>query len=193
MMDYIWYVGYGSNLSEQRFFCYIRGGTPSFGKTRNDGCKSDQRLPAENRSIVIHYPLYFALPDNLTETRNWGRGGVAFIRHEEEKESKTLCRMWKIKREQYREVRIQEGSSWYGKEIELGEEGGLPIYTITNKEILKNILLPSREYIRTIAVGLKETYNLNEEEIVDYLFTKEGISSNLEKEALLKMIRLERQ
>lgn len=192
-MDFIWYVGYGSNLSEQRFLCYIRGGTPLFGKRENNGCKGDQTLPAENRSIVIHYPLYFALPNNLTETSNWGRGGVAFIGHKEDKGLKTFCRMWKITREQYKEVRKQEGCSWYGKEIQLGENSGLPIYTITNKAILNNILRPSDEYIKTIALGLKETYNLTEEEIADYLITKAGIRESLRKDTLLKIIGLERQ
>jgi hypothetical protein len=186
-MDYIWYVGYGSNLNEQRFICYIKGGTPRFGKRKNDGCK-DRTLPAENKSIIIHYPLYFALPNNLKETFNWGRGGVAFIGHAEDKELKTFCRMWKITREQYEEVRNQEGRSWYGKEIPLGENGGMPIYTITNEAVLSNIICPSDAYLKTIALGLKETYNFSEEEIADYLIAKEGIKDSLKKDNLIKII-----
>jgi hypothetical protein len=187
-MDSIWYVGYGSNLSEQRFFCYIKGGTPRFGKKRNDGCKKAPTLPAENKSLIIHYPLYFALPNNLKETSNWGRGGVAFIGYHEDKESNTYCRMWKITREQYEEVRDQEGRSWYGKEIPLGEDSGVPIYTITNYAILSNIICPSDAYIKTIALGLKETYNFNYEEIVDYLIEKKGIRGSLQKEVMLKIM-----
>lgn len=187
-MDYIWYVGYGSNLSEQRFLCYIKGGTSCFGKKKNDGCKKDPTLPAENKSIIIHYPLYFALPNNLKQTSNWGRGGVAFIGHHENKGLKTFCRMWKITREQYEEVRDQEGRSWYGKEIPLGENGGVPIYTITNEAVLSNIICPSDAYLKTIALGLKETYKLNEEEIADYLITKEGIKDSLKKDNLIKII-----
>jgi len=33
---YVWYAGYGSNLNKQRFMCYIKGGTPTYGK---DGTK----------------------------------------------------------------------------------------------------------------------------------------------------------
>ncbi len=66
-MAYVWYVGYGSNLSQQRFLCYITGRIPCFGKKKNDGCKKNQTLPADNKPIIIHYPLYFALPNNCRE------------------------------------------------------------------------------------------------------------------------------
>lgn len=46
--------------------------------------------------------------------------------------------MWKITEGQYGEVKEQEGPSWYGKEILLGQEDGIPIYTITNEAVLKN-------------------------------------------------------
>lgn len=187
-MDYIWYVGYGSNLSERRFLCYIKGEIPRFGKKKNDGCKKASTLPAENKPVIIHYSLYFALPNNLKETPNWGRGGVAFIGYHEDKGSKTYCRMWKITREQYEEVRDQEGRYWYGKEIPLGEDGGVPIYTITNQTVLSNIICPSDAYIKTIALGLKETYKFNEEQIADYLITKEGIKDSLKKDNLIKII-----
>ena len=186
-MSYIWYVGYGSNLHEQRFLCYIKGGTPCFGKKCNDGCK-DTALPVEKKAITINYPLYFALPDKNTNTPNWGIGGVAFIGHQEDKKLKTFCRMWKITKGQYDEVKKQEGSSWYGKEMQLGEEDGIPIYTITNNAFLTNIIRPSDAYIKTIALGLKEAYNFNDEKIVDYLIEKKGITGGLQKDAMLKII-----
>ncbi len=96
--------------------------------------------------------------------------------------------MWKITRDQYEEVRNQEGCSWYCKKILLGEDGGVPVYTITNKDDLSNILCPSKPYIKTIALGLKETYNFNEEEITNYLITKDGIRGSLQKDHILKMI-----
>lgn len=133
-MDHIWYLGYGSNLHEQRFLCYIKGGTPTFGKTNHCGC-TDKTLPAENKAMIINYPLYFALSDKSTKTSNWGPGGVAFISPKKDRRVKTLCRMWKITRNQYDEVKRQEGP-WYGKEILLGDEGGIPIYTITNDVVL---------------------------------------------------------
>lgn len=185
-MDYVWYVGYGSNLSEQRFFCYINGGTPQFGKKPCKGC-NDKTLPLENKAITICYPLYFALPGEEEETDNWGRGGVAFIAPQKDEGSKTFCRMWKIGKGQYDEVRKQEGR-WYRKEIPLGEDSGVPICTITNNALLSNIICPSDAYIKTIALGLKETYKFSEEEIADYLITKEGIRNSLKKDSLIKII-----
>jgi hypothetical protein len=187
ILGYIWYVGYGSNLSEQRFLCYIKGGTPRFGNKQNTGCKN-KALPIENKSIILQYPLYFALPGSIKNTCNWGLGGVAFIGLHEDKNSTTFCRMWKIKKDQYKEVRDQEGLSWYCKEIQLGEDDGVPIYTITNEDDLSNILCPSEYYIKTLALGLKETYNINEKEITNYLITKEGIRGSLQKDQILKMI-----
>lgn len=186
-MGHIWYVGYGSNLSEQRFLCYIQGGTPRFGKKHNNGCK-DKTLPLENKSIIIHYPLYFALPSSNKETSNWGSGGVAFISPHKDEKSKTYCRMWRITKEQYEEVREQEGRYWYNKPIPLGEDGGVPICTITNEVELNNIIPPSEAYIKTIAIGLKETYNFNNEKISNYLIEKDGIKGCLKKDEILKMI-----
>lgn len=64
----------------------------------------------------------------------------------------------------------------------------MPIYTITNKYYLSNILCPSQSYIKTLALGLKETYNFNEEEITSYLITKDGIRGGLQKDQILKII-----
>ncbi len=185
-MDYIWYAGYGSNLSEQRFLCYIQGGSPHFGRKCNTGCE-DTTLPVENKPKIIHYRLYFALPDNCKKTCNWGCGGIAFISPHKDKMSKTLCRMWKITKNQYEEVKKQEGRS-YNKEIKLGEDNGVPIYTITNKNDLRNILCPSDCYIKTIALGIKEAYNFDVGKIASYLITKDGISGNLQKDQILKLI-----
>ncbi|MBW8042125.1 MAG: hypothetical protein FVQ85_19290 [Planctomycetes bacterium] len=186
-MGYIWYVGYGSNLSEQRFLCYIKGGVPRFGNKQNTGCK-DKTFPVENKSIILQYPLYFALPGSIKKTCNWGPGGVAFIGLHKDKKSTTFCRMWKITEKQYEEVRKQEGRCWYCKEILIGKDDAVPIYTITNKYYLSNILCPSQSYIKTLALGLKETYNFNEEEITSYLITKDGIRGGLQKDQILKII-----
>lgn len=186
-MAYVWYVGYGSNLHEQRFLCYIKGGTPRFGKNCNKGC-TDKTPPAEKKAIIINYPLYFALPDKNTETSNWGAGGVAFIDPQEDTKLKTFCRMWKITEGQYDEVKAQEGDSWYGKEMQLGEEDEIPIYTITNDVVLTNIRCPSDAYIKTIALGLRETYGFTDKAIVDYLLGKTGIEGILKEDEVLNML-----
>ena len=188
-MTHVWYLGYGSNLHEQRFLCYIKGGIPQYGKNCNNGC-TDKTPPIEDRAMTISYPLYFALPNGKTGTDNWGAGGVAFIDPQEDKRSKTLCRMWRITEDQYREVKQQEGVGWYNKEICLGDEDGIPIFTITHDPVLTNIVRPSDTYIRNIASGLRETYGFTVKQTVDYLLDKAGIRNGIEKDWLTKAVVL---
>jgi len=177
--EYVWYIGYGSNLNEQRFFCYILGGTPKYGCKPNKGC-TNKTLPPEDRSIKIPYILYFALPEGRKKTSIWGKGGVAFITPEkvEDKNLWTLGRMWKITKDQHEEVKEQEGQRWYTHEICIGEDNRIPIYTITNKKKLNNYILPNNRYLKTIALGLKETYNMDNEEINEYLIERNAIKKN---------------
>lgn len=188
---YVWYVGYGSNLSKQRFLCYIEGGKPKYGKNNHNGC-TNKTPPIENSSLKIPYSLYFALPEHKTQTANWGRGGVAFINPNKEKDVNkwSFSRMWKITGEQYKEVKELEGRTSYNHVIKLGEENGIPIYTITNSENLSNVLPPSDAYLKTMVLGLKETYNLTDEIIAEYLMTKNGIKGNFTKSKLIKIIQL---
>ena len=188
-MDYVWYVGYGSNICEQRFLCYIKGGTPRFGKKHNSGC-TDKTRPVENKPVTLGYPLYFALPDSNMSTSNWGYGGVAFIAPQEDNNSKTFCRMWKITKRQYDEVREQEGRNLYGKEILVGEDCGIPVYTITSNTVLDNIVCPSASYIKTLSLGLKEAYDFSNDIIVDYLLGKTGIKGILRKDIILSITDL---
>ncbi|MBL0236650.1 MAG: hypothetical protein IPQ02_08595 [Saprospiraceae bacterium] len=38
-LDYIWYASYGSNLLEERFQCYIKGGMPKGSTKTYLGCR----------------------------------------------------------------------------------------------------------------------------------------------------------
>ena len=192
MENYVWYVGYGSNLSKCRFLCYIRGGIPPLGNKRERGC-SDKTPPICGEPKTINYKLYFALPPKRKCTENWGPGGVAFILPDEDKRFITRCRMWKITENQYIEVRCQEGLGWYNKEITLGEKDGCPIKTITQcSPFTNNIVTPSDTYLKTIAEGLRETYKYNDDEISDYLLEKDGIKDKIKREYLLQIINNKR-
>ena len=50
--EYVWYVGYGSNLNKQRFLCYILGGTPKYGCKSNQGC-INKALPGRRKKHLI--------------------------------------------------------------------------------------------------------------------------------------------
>jgi len=182
----VWYVGYGSNLSEQRFLCYIKGGQPTFGTIRHQGC-TDPSLPEDDRPTVIPYSLYFALPEGIGGTENWSSGGVAFLSPDRDERDETAGRMWRITESQYAEVKEKEGA-WYSKEIKLGESDGIPVYTVTHEVELANLLPPSKAYLKTIALGLKETSEWDNETIADYLAGKKGVKGHLSRNRLLRIL-----
>ena len=99
-----------------------------------------------------------------------------------------MGRMWKITNEQYEQIRDQEGCSWYNHEISLGEENGFPILTITNAAILTPYKRPSTGYLKTIALGLKETDNWSNEKILQCLKGKEGINCQIDEDELIEII-----
>jgi hypothetical protein len=180
----VWYVGYGSNLCEERFLCYIRGGKFKWGGSNATRC-TDQSLPKGNKSCWVPYRLYFA-----KESSCWEGKGVAFINpnRESDKNNWTLGRMWKITREQYEHIRNQEGRSRYNHEIPLGKEDGITIYTITNAVILTPYNRPSAGYLKTIALGLKETDNWTNEKILQYLKEKPGVNGQVNEDELINII-----
>lgn len=55
----VWYVSYGSNLSYERFLCYINGTTPKGSTKAEQGCR-DKTLSNATGKITIPYKLYFA-------------------------------------------------------------------------------------------------------------------------------------
>ena len=184
----VWYASYGSNILESRFHYYIRGGQPKGSKKIYKGC-SDKTLPKDKEEIYINSELYFA-----KKSTSWDNCGVGFIKTKFNDKIQTLGRMYLITTEQFTEIVKQEtnnegelhidfkkakerGSliikkkpSWYGNLLYLGEQNGNPIFTFTNEEnLIEDINSPSEQYLSTIINGLKETYNLNEIEIKEYL------------------------
>jgi hypothetical protein len=180
---YVWYVGYGSNLCGDRFFCYIRGGQYRFGGSYAQGC-TDKTLPQGNKTIELPYRLYFA-----RKSSSWSQGGVSFISVDKENDPNkwTLARMWKITEEQFVQVRQQEGASWYNNVVNLGMDEGIPVYTITNS-MNQALNPPSRNYLLTIVIGLIESYQLNANEVYDYLYRKEGIQGYFSQQELKDII-----
>lgn len=185
--DYIWYASYGSNISEARFLCYIKGGQPE-GATRNyKGC-TDKTPPIKNQAIKIPHELYFA-----KKAKIWHNGGVGFIKPNVNNNTQTLGRMYLIKKTQFAEVVQQENAldipphipyekviqndgfllfknTWYGYLLFLGYEDQQPIFTFTNERFLADELNPPHEhYLNTIKNGIREIHNLTDTEINRYL------------------------
>jgi hypothetical protein len=197
-MEYVWYAGYGSNLSWARFRCYLFGGRPPFaqaGCRAAAGCRKAASPPVESRMIEIPHQLYFALPEATPGTDTWGPGGVAFIRTDRDREASTVCRIWMITQEQYVAVKAQEGRL-YAEDVMLGSEDSYPIRTVTHPVPFKNLRAPSWSYLKTIAVGLRETYRLKKRRISDteiaaYLAEKPGIKGELDRSRVERWVAAE--
>ena len=201
-MDYVWYASYGSNLSRERFMCYIQGGKPP-GSTRDEiGC-TDKTPPKDDRPIKIRHSLYFS-----ESAEHWQNKGVGFINRDEDanEENATFGRMYLITAEQFIEVVRQENRDininidlkvakreksysfkevWYGNLIYLDDMEGIPVFSFTTYKEKGDFRAPSAEYLRVITSGLKETYNFSKEQIADYLMKKDGIKGNFSREELI--------
>ena len=150
MSQFVWYLGYGSNLSSERFNCYIQGGKPIYSTKNNPyNGMADSTPPKDSCLFHIPFEIYFA-----KRSPSWNNQGVAFL--DESKSGDTLGRMWLIKRTQYDELRILEGETWYNTVISLGQKDGMPIYTITHNVRYTPDVAPSERYWRTMEEGLAE-------------------------------------
>ncbi|MDR6734860.1 hypothetical protein [Sphingobacterium sp. 2149] len=200
----VWYACYGSNMLQERFFCYIKGGQPAGANTTYNGC-NDKTLPIDSEQMYISAELYFA-----KVSKNWN-GGIAFIRTTFTPIASTYGRMYLITKSQLIDIARQEtntstnleidfekaiekGSyifkqpSWYGNLLYLGEHNGYPIFTITNEQDSQSSTKPSISYLKTIIDGLRESHGLDNLAIFDYLKTKHGIIENYSEEEFRSII-----
>jgi hypothetical protein len=189
-MEYVWYVCYGSNLLEERFLCYIKGGKIPNNDKFERGAK-DKSLPVKSEGIIIPYRLFFSF-----NPPKWNGSGVAFINYEKEPNAVTYGRKYLITKEQFLDVIRQENSlpedypinidkeelikngslvlfenSYYGRLLYLGISNNYPMYSftcITKMSDMKKTTLFGT-YYDVIANGLKETYVMNDNDIKKYL------------------------
>ncbi|OIJ12864.1 hypothetical protein BKP35_09860 [Anaerobacillus arseniciselenatis] len=202
--NYVWYASYGSNLSKDRFLCYIRGGKPEGSEKEEVGCR-DQSLPLKEETFVMNFPLYFA-----KNSDRWQQQGVAFIGLTKDQNEVTYSRKYLITKEQFLDVVKQENNgveldidlekvkkevyltlrdSWYGTILFLGEAEGASIFTFTaDWDLDVPFNKPSEQYLSMIIEGLKRYVNLNSHDIINYLSTKPGVIDNYCKEEIEKLI-----
>ena len=197
--EIFWYLGYGSNLSKQRFLCYVKGEKPTYGTTVAKGCRNKKFFDV-SKPMKIPYKLYFGLPKGRKATQNWGEGGVAFLDRKENTEHTTFCRIWKVTSQQFHDVWDQEGPAWYNDLLKLGEVDGLPVFSFTRRkpgfqfEVETSrppdvvMMKPSASYMKTIILGLMETYpEMPKRDMLDYLRGREGIQNEYEHTELLEL------
>ncbi|WP_209124547.1 hypothetical protein [Alkalihalobacillus sp. BA299] len=202
--SYVWYASYGSNLSKDRFLCYIKGGKPEGSEKVEVGCR-DQSLPIKEKSHRMQYPLYFA-----KESRRWQKQGVAFIGLTKNEKYCTYSRKYLITEEQFFDVVKQENNgvelnfdfdevkqnryqtlrkTWYGTILYVGEEEGYPIFTFTaDWDLNVPFNKPSQEYLSMIIEGLKRNVKLSNSDIIQYLISKPGVTGYYSHSELEQLI-----
>ncbi|WBL23893.1 hypothetical protein [Zunongwangia sp. HRR-M8] len=189
----IWYACYGSNLMEDRFLCYVAGGTPKGAKRTYVGCE-DKALPKANKSFIINHELYFA-----KSSKTWSGGAAAFIRPNEDKTAKTYGKIYSISKGQFVDLVKQEiafegdlsidfekvikkgyldvaTEVWYDRILFLGFHDEMPVFSFTNAKFMSEELnAPHPFYLEKIILGLRETYQFTSVEILKYLENKVGL------------------
>jgi hypothetical protein len=202
----VWYAGYGSNLLQRRFDCYIKGGKPEGSKKTYAGCR-DKSDPRGDQQIRLPHALYFG-----AHSKAWN-AAVAFIRCAAS-EAKTYARMYLITYEQFSDVVRQENgkkvpgntivppyedlargdvgiidAGIYSRLMKTGTQDGHPILTFTATREDFAIGAPSQAYIKMIVSGLEETYPcMRKSEILDYLDMAEGIHGAIRRDVLTRWV-----
>jgi len=202
--NYVWYACYGSNLNEERFLCYIKGGQPKNSTRIELGC-SDKTLPISNSTYKLNRPLYFA-----KNAPHWNNGGAGFIGLKSDENNYTLSRKYLITKQQFVELVNQENKTTginidfeeiinlksknifdgkYGNLLYLESIEDIPVFSFTIKEKMgdSEFVKPDEIYLKTIIAGLKEIYYLSNIEYVEYFLTKPGIKENFTKQELLQL------
>ena len=164
--ELVYYVSYGSNMLEERFLSYIKGGKCRFNKMNYRGC-DNKSLFLSSKSIVISYQMYYS-----KFSSSWG-GAVSFLG---KNKGKTYAKAYLITKEQFEQIKRQEGS-WYSHEIELESIDGFETKTFTSEVELehKSFIYVNDNYKEVLRLGLKESFkNLSDKEIEEYLINCGG-------------------
>ena len=156
----VWYACYGSNLSKDRFRCYIKGGKCKQNGVTYSGC-SDKSEWTDEAVSVFDGELYFG-----NKSGSWDDKGVAF--YDPDVTGVTYMRMYKIKYAQFRELQRMEGASpnWYGRIVCLGIKDNIPIYTLTS-ETRRPPNSPSKVYLRLLTDAMINELGLSAETVLN--------------------------
>lgn len=180
----IWYAAYGSNLLEERFLAYLRGGTVSGSSKVESGARN-----SDDPMAAVPYMVPRRLGFGYKSTR-WNGGGVCFVDPALPADGHdTYGRAWLITVEQLEDVWAQENGDQAGPSIDiddlitagfvhrdrnygrvelLGHLDGHPIATITCNT-LPELNGADISYLQIVGRGLMETWNLDPDETAKYL------------------------
>lgn len=182
--DRVWYTAYGSNLSVDRFRCYLSGGRPAGGSRTYPGCR-DTTEPARTVPLAIPGALYFTGP-----SRTWGDGGTAV--YDPDGGARVAVTAYLVRVGQLIDVLAQEmrrhpgadldlgplrkhgrhrsGPGRYETLLQVGTRDEIPMITLTSERHDPPVVTPPTDpYLRTMATGLRATHGWSTNRIVSYL------------------------
>jgi hypothetical protein len=184
----VWYVSYGSNMSQARLTAYLEGGVPPGGNRANPGAH-DPAPP--RRSVPVDLPgaVYFA-----GDSPQW-HGGVAFYDHDGEG-GPTAARAYLITAHQFADIAAQEmyrvpqrgdplvevvlggidggrhhvGPGHYETLVEVGRLDGVPMLLFTAPHGIDHVehTAPAPAYLAMLADGLRESRQWGDDDISAY-------------------------
>jgi hypothetical protein len=184
----VWYVSYGSNMSEARLTAYLEGGVPPGGNAANPGAQ-DPTPP--RRSVPVDLPgaVYFA-----GDSVQW-HGGVAFYDHDAEG-GPTAARAYLITAHQFADIAAQEmyripqegdplvevvvdgidggrhhvGPGHYETLVEVGRLEGVPMLLFTAPHGIDHVehTQPSPAYLAMLADGLRASRQWSDDDVAAY-------------------------
>jgi hypothetical protein len=207
----VFYAAYGSNLSAARFACYIAGGVAPGSGHVHRGAR-DTRVPDVWRARRVPGRLYFSghaaswggAPAFFDPDVGVARVGDEGPGHE------VLVRAWRLGWDQFEDLVAQEngrpitgaleidsddlvegfsclaGPGRYDRLVCLGTLEGVPVLTCTAPWALESVapLPPSPAYLGHLVAGLRESFDLDDPAIVDYLGRAPGATPELVRSAL---------
>ncbi|KAG1341958.1 histone deacetylase 5 [Cocos nucifera] len=135
----VWYGSYGSNMWKPGFLCYIKGGKVEGVNELCPGSR-DKSSPKGVIWKTVPHQLFFA----RSLTRAWGKGGVAFLHPESNKNVKAYMCMYRITLEQFNDVLLQENS--LHQENGKSQGAGAPLLDLSDIGVVaenKSLLLES--------------------------------------------------
>ena len=182
-MKRLWYVAYGTNLSRSRFLVYLQGGRPAGGVREHPGSR-DPIAPERDVALLLPGGLRFVGVSSI-----WG-GGMAI--YDADADGEVAARAYLITAEQFvdilaQEMRLEPGLDvdlapvyeigWHslgpGRYQTLGHLGirdDLPMLTFTSANVRDHpVHPPSEGYLRTMALGLRESHGWTSAQIGGYL------------------------
>lgn len=189
MSGLVWYVAYGSNVSAERFYYYLRGGQPPGAALTYPGSR-DRTLPRADKAVWIEGGVYFA-----TQSQAWGGGRALYDPAIPER---AAARAYLITAEQFSDVaaqemyrepgidldltevvtagRVQIGTGRYETLLHVGQDEQAPMVTFTAPWGINDVppLSPSPAYLLMLGQGLREAHGWDSQKAAGYLASLPG-------------------